>query len=95
MQVTLSKVVALGIAAAYVITGFALEKGWAFALTIAGGTLLPLAHIWFPKFLGDLTGWGTHVPVDQPSPPRLVVATGRLLLFGLPALVLFLTSNYQ
>jgi hypothetical protein len=95
MQVTLSKVVALGIAAAYVIAGFALEKSWAFALTVAGGALLPLALIWFPGFLGGMTGWGTHAPVDQPSPPRLIAATGWLLLLGLPALVLFLTINYQ
>ena len=95
MQITLSKVVALGIAAAYVIAGFALEKSWAFALTVAGGALLPLALIWFPEFLGGLTGWGTRAPVDQPSPPRLVAAAGWLLLLALPALVLFLSSNHQ
>ena len=95
MLVTVSKVVALGIAAAYVIAGFALEKSWAFALTVAGGALLPLALIWFPEFLGGLTGWGTRAPVDQPSPPRLVAAAGWLLLLALPALVLFLSSNHQ
>ena len=95
MLVTVSKVVALGIAAAYVIAGFALEKSWAFALTVAGGALLPLALIWFPEFLGSLTGWGTRAPVDQPSPPRLVAAAGWLLLLALPALVLFLSSNHQ
>jgi hypothetical protein len=95
MQVTISKVVALTIAAAYVIAGFALEKSWAFALTVAGGTLLPLALIWFPEFLGGLTGWGTRAPVDRPSPPLLVVGMGWLFLLGLPVLVLFLSGNHQ
>jgi hypothetical protein len=92
MQITLGKVIAVGIATAYVIVGFALEKGRALALTVTGGVLLPLALIWFPGFLGGLTGWGTHAPVDQPSPSRLVEATGWLLLLRLPTLVLFLTS---
>jgi hypothetical protein len=95
MQVTVSKLVAIAIAAAYVIAGFALEKGWAFALTVAGGTLLPLALIWFPEFLGGLTGWGTRAPVDRPSPSNLVVGMGWLFLLGLPALILFLASNHQ
>jgi len=90
MQITLGKLVALAVATAYVIAGLALEKSWAFAFTVAIGTILPLALIWFPEFLGSLTGWGTRVPVDQPSPPRLVAVAGWLLLLGLPALVLFL-----
>ena len=94
MNVTVSKVVALGIAAVYVVAGFALEKSWAFALTVAGGVLLPLALIWFPEFIGSLTGWGTRARVDQPSPPRLVAAAGWVFLLGLPAVAL-LWSNHQ
>jgi hypothetical protein len=93
MQVTLGKLAALAIASAYVIAGLALERSWAFAFTVAVGAILPLALIWFPEFLGSLTGWGTRAPVDQPSPPRLVAAAGWLLLLGLPACMLFLTSN--
>ena len=52
MQVTVGRLVSLAIAAAYVIAGFALEKSWTFALAVAAGTLLPLALIWFPEFLG-------------------------------------------
>ena len=95
MQVTVSKLVALGIAVVEVIAGFALEKSWAFALTLAVGALLPLALIWFPEFFGGLTGWGTRARVDRPSPPKLVAAMGWLLLLGLPVLVFFLAGNHQ
>ena len=95
MQVTVGKLVALGIAVAYVVAGLVLERSWAFALTVAIGAILPLALIWFPEFLGSLTGWGTRAPVDQPSPPRLVAAAGWLFLLGLPALMLFLTGGHQ
>jgi hypothetical protein len=94
MQVTVSKLVALIIAIAEAIAGFALEKSWAFALTVAVGAILPLALIWFPEFLGGLTGWGTRVPVDQPSPPKLVAGMGWLLLLGLPVLMFFLAGNH-
>src|SRR5262245_4456597 len=93
MQVTLGKLLALAVAAAYVIAGFALEKSWAFALTVAVGALLPLALIWFPEFLGGLTRWGMRAPVDRPSPPRLVAGVGWLFLLGLPVLVFFLQTG--
>lgn len=88
MQVTVSKLAALVIAVVEVIAEIALEKSWAFAVTVAVGALLPLALIWFPEFLGGLTGWGTRAPVDRPSPPRLVAALGWLFLLGLLVLVL-------
>ena len=95
MRVTVGKLVALAIAVAEVIAGLALERSWAFAMTVAVGAILPLALIWFPEVAGGLTGWGTRAPVDQPSPPRLVAAGGWLLLLGLPALMLFMTGNHQ
>jgi hypothetical protein len=95
MQVTLGKLLAVAIVAAYLIAGLALEKSWAFALTVAVGALLPLALIWFPEFLGGLTGWGTSAPVDRPSPPRLVAGMGWLLLLGMPVLVYFLANNHR
>ena len=95
MRVTVWKLVALAIAVAEVITGLALEKSWAFALTLAIGALLPLALIWFPEFFGGLTGWGTRAPVDQPSPPGLDAVMGWLLLLGLPVLTLFLAGDQE
>jgi hypothetical protein len=93
MQVTVGRLVSLAIAAAYVIAGFALEKSWTFALAVAAGTLMPLALIWFPEFLGGLTGWGTRAPIDRPSPPGLVAAAGWLFLLGLPVLLLLVSGN--
>ena len=90
MQLTTSKLAALAIAVVEVIAAFALEKSWPFALTVAVGVLLPLALIWFPEFLGGLTGWGVSAPIDRPSPPGLVAMLGWLLLIGLPMLTLLL-----
>jgi hypothetical protein len=87
LKVTASKMLALVIAATYVTGGFALEKGWTFALTVAAGTLLPLALIWFPEFLGGLTGWGARTLVDRPTPSQLITVMGWLFLLGLPVLV--------
>ena len=56
MHVTVGRLISLAIAAAYVIAGFALEKSWAFTLTVAAATLPSLVLIWFPEFLGGLTG---------------------------------------
>ena len=86
MQATLGKVIALAIAIGWVIAGFAIEGG-TFTLTVAGGVLLPLALIWFPKFFGGLTGWGIRARVDRPSPPSLVALIGWVLLLGVPVLV--------
>jgi hypothetical protein len=88
-----ARVVSLAIAAAYVIAAFALEKSWTFALTVAAGTLLPLALIWFPELLGGLTEWGLRAPINRPSPPKLVAAMGWLFLLGLPVLTYFLAGN--
>ena len=88
MQLTISKLAALAIAVVEVIAAFALEKSWPFTLTVAVGVLLPLALIWFPEFLGGLTGWGMSAPIDRASPPRLVAVLGWLLLLGLLVLVL-------
>jgi hypothetical protein len=95
MQITIGRLVSLALAAAYVIAGFAWQKSWAFALTVAAGTLLPLALIWFPEYLGNFTGWGTRAPIDRPSPPRFVVAAGWLFLVGLPVLVFLLAGHRQ
>ena len=75
--------------------GLVLERSWPFTITVALGTSLPLALIWFPEFLGSLTGWGTRAPVDRPSPPMLVAAAGWLILLGLPVLMLYLAGNNQ
>ena len=89
MRVTLSKIAAFVVAIGWIIAAITLGKSWTFALTVTVGTLLPLALIWFPEFLGSLTGWGTW-RVNRPSPPWLVAALGWLLLLGVPVLSLVL-----
>ena len=56
MRVTLSKNAGLAVAVGRVIAAFTLGRSWTLALTVAVATLLPLALIWFPEFLGSLTG---------------------------------------
>ena len=93
MRVSVSKLAALALAIAEIIAGVALETTWAFALTLAVGAILPLALIWFPEFFGSLTGWGTRIPVDQPSPPILVAAVGWAVSLDRPALLFSVTFN--
>jgi hypothetical protein len=86
MRVTLSKIVGLAVAIGWGVAAFTLGRNWTLILTVAVGTLLPLSLIWFPEFLGSLTGWGAKAPIDRPSPSWLVAALGWLLLLGIPAL---------
>ena len=91
MHVTISKMIALAIATAYVIAGFALEKSWTFALTVAAGALLPLALIWFPDKIGKAKGyWYNHEYIDQESPPVLIAFAGWFFLVGLPVVLLLI-----
>lgn len=93
IRVPLHKLVAIAIALAETIACFVLEKSLAFAMTVAAGALGAVALVWFPEFFGGLTGWGTRVPVDQPSPPKLIAGMGWLFLLGLPVLVFLLADN--
>ncbi len=90
MWETLSKAGALAVAAGWVTVAFASGAGWAFALTVAGGTLPPLALVWFPEALGGLTRWGSRAPLDRPSPAWLVALLGWVLLVAVPVLLLLL-----
>jgi hypothetical protein len=87
MRWTVSKIVAGVISITYIVLAFTIEKNVSFAATVAAGTILPLALIWFPDFFGGLTGWGTRAPIDRPSPPVLVSFLGWFLLVGLPILM--------
>ena len=53
MELTLSKIVALLLAAAYVIAA-GVGESLSFAATVAVGVLLPLACIWFAEPNGEL-----------------------------------------
>ena len=88
MRRTVSRTVALVIAITYIVLALTIEKTVSFAATVAAGTILPLALIWFPDFFGGMTGWGTRAPIDRPSPPVFVSFMGWFLLVGLPLLML-------
>jgi hypothetical protein len=93
MRWTVSKIVALVIAITYIALGFTIEKTLPIAATVAAGTILPLALIWFPDFFGGLTGWGTRAPIDRPSPQGLVSFMGWFLLVGVPFLLLLFVGK--
>jgi len=95
MQVTIPKLTALVLAIAWVLAAAILGRSWTLALTVAVGTLLPLALIWFPDVIGSLRTWSTKAPIDKPSPPWLVTTFGWLLLLGLPVYVAVVTWRAQ
>jgi hypothetical protein len=92
MQVTISKVVALLLALAYIFAAGVSREGLPFAGTVAVGVLIPLALIWFP---GEIDGWvrlwnggrfrGLQV---RPSPAWLLALMGWVFLVGLPLFLL-------
>ena len=88
MAVTISKIVALVLAVAYVIIA-GVGEGLPFAATVAVGVLLPLACIWFAEPLGELDRRvATVQPPYSPSPAWLVATLGWVLLVGIPLFVL-------
>jgi hypothetical protein len=93
MRRTVRKIVAIVIAITYIVLALTIEKTVPFAATVAAGTILPLALIWFPDFFGGLTGWGTRAPIDRPSPPVFVSFMGWFLLVGLPFLMFLLLGK--
>lgn len=89
MAVTLSKIAALVLAAAYVVAA-GVAEGLSFAATVAVGVLLLLACIWFPEALGSWTGvWRRYSPLS-PSPAWMVATMGWVLLVGLPLIPVIL-----
>jgi hypothetical protein len=89
MRLTVSKLVALAIAVAEVIAGLALEKSWAFALTVAVGALLPLVFIWFPEFVESLTDGARELPLTsrrggEPSRLGPIAQSGQIMMAARP-----------
>ncbi len=89
MEVTLSKIIALVLAAAYVVTA-GVAGSLSFAATVAVGVLPPLACIWFPEPIGSWTGVWRRYSSLSPSPAWMVAMMGWVLLVGIPLIPVIL-----
>jgi hypothetical protein len=85
VQITLSKVLSFVIAIAYTI--LAIHLGglgyWRFCLV----WLIPLALIWFPEEIGELTGFYKTGYVNVQTPGVIISFIGWFFLVGLPVLI--------
>ena len=90
MTVTLSKIVALVLAVAYVVAAAVSSEGAPFAGTVAVGCLMALALIWFPETIGSWTGVWRRYSRLSPSPAWMVATMGWVFLVGLPLFVLIM-----
>jgi hypothetical protein len=92
MQLTIGKIVSLAIAITYaaVAMGVGGVGYWKWALTL----LLPLAFIWFPEEIGELTGYYKTGYVNVQTPGAIVAFLGWFILVGLPVL-LFLFLKFR
>ncbi len=88
MQMTFGKLFSLGIAISYAI--LAIHWGgvgyWKWCL----GLLLPLALIWFPDEIGELTGYYKTGYVNVQTPGVIVSFLGWACLLGVPVVAYLL-----
>jgi hypothetical protein len=92
MQVTIGKFLSLLVATGYIVIAFT-------TLGIHGleyciGLSVPLAFIWFPDEIGELTGYFRTGYVNVQTPGPIISFLGWLFLVGLPVLLYFITRHY-
>ncbi len=87
MQISAGKVLSLAMAAGYVF--LAVHWGGVSYWRWAAGLLLPLAFIWFPEQIGNLTGYYKSGYVNVQTPAAIVSFLGWVLLIA-PAVVFIL-----
>jgi hypothetical protein len=90
MQISISKLLVLLVLAFYVT--IAISHAGAAGLKWSAGLLLPLACIWFPEGIGNLTGYFRTGYVNTLTPAPAVSFIGWFLLIGLPALFYLITK---
>ncbi len=93
MQITIGKILGLLIALGYAV-GMIVHTGGVTVDVVKGCVvlLLPLALLWFPDELGNLTGYvGRSGNINTETPPILVSVMGWFFLVGLPVLLYFLS----
>jgi hypothetical protein len=91
MQITWARVLSLGMALSYAI--LAIYFGGIGYWKPALGLLLPLAMIWFPEEIGNLTGYYDSGYVNTRTPAVMISFLGWLILLGLPVLAYLLRKS--
>lgn len=85
MQITVGKVLSLLIVIGYAI--FATTHAGLTGLKWCAGFLFPLAFIWFPEEIGNLTGYFRTGYVNVQTPGAIISFLGWFFLVGLPVLL--------
>jgi hypothetical protein len=85
MQITAGKILSLVIAIGYSVLA-CLYDGVA-GLKYCAGLLLPLAFIWFPEEIGNVTGYFRSGYVNVQTPGVIITLIGWFFLVGLPVLL--------
>lgn len=93
MQITLSKVLSLLVAISYVV--FAISFGGPTYWAPLVGLLVPLAFIWFPDEIGNITGYFDSGYVNTRTPGVMIALTGWFLLVGIPLILYLLRSRLR
>ena len=96
MQITISKLVSLVIAAIYLVVAVLADGITIDLLPMLMVLAFVLAQIWFPEQLGSVTKsrrqrFGRHI--DNESPAVMVAGFGWFFLVGMPLLILLLTAK--
>ena len=91
MEVTIGKILSLVIAIGYVV--FATAVFGIYGLKCSAGLLCPLAFIWFPEEIGNITGYYKTGYVNVQTPAIIISFIGWFILVGLP-IILFCVKKY-
>ena len=92
MQITFGKILGLLVAVGYVM--LAIMAQGIHGMKYCIGLLMPLAFIWFPDEIGELTGYFRTGYVNVQTPGIIISFIGWFLLVGLPVLLYFLTRHH-
>ena len=96
MDITISKILSLIVVLIYAAAAWASagnQAAGAAVIYVLIGLLFPLAMIWFPDELGDMTGAVRGGYIDRPSPGWLVAAFGWFFLVGMPVVIWFVSRS--
>jgi hypothetical protein len=90
MQLTAGKILSLVVAIGY--AALTIHWGGAAYWRWSAGLLLPLAFIWFPEGIGNLTGYFESGYVNVRTPGIIVSFIGWFFLIGVPVLLYLLVK---